>query len=112
MRKGQIFSTDLVVSLIAVVAMLGLLAIGFDVFLQDSTSTVESVKMHQIAADAAAITHYYKHDTGATGNDYGKLNVSAASLGFIMDVDGSAYQACMAVSRGSKGNETGVMVCR
>ncbi len=112
MRKGQIFSTDLVVSLIAVVAMLGLLAVGFDAFLQNSASTVDSVKMHQIAADAAAIAHYYKHDTGASGNDYGQLNVSAKELGFRMDVDPGAYQACMNVSRGSSGNETEVMVCR
>ena len=112
MRRGQIFSTDLVVSLIIVVAFVGIVTAGFDVFLQNSAETVDSVKMHQLAADAAAIKHYEDHE-GAIASELDTLKQSAFELGYSIDpLDNSAYQACIVVIRGSGDNEVSAEVCR
>lgn len=113
MRRGQIFATDLVVSLLVIVAFVGLVVAGFDAFLQDSSATVDSVKMHQIAADAAAIKHYEQLETGSPSADYGGLKTSADRLNYDIDpITEKFYQACVNVSRGSKDRQAYAEVCR
>lgn len=73
------------------------------------------MKLHQIAADAAAVRHYEQYDSHAQSADYGGLATSAKRLGYTIIApaeDSSVFQACMKVSRGSAAKETSVVVCR
>jgi hypothetical protein len=114
-RRGQILSTDLVVSLTFVIFIIGLIVTSLEYHYQQTASTVESAKMHQIAMDAAAVYHYNQVD-GVAGGFEG-LPDSANYLGYQLDEESlnpmpTDKSACVVTVRGYNSKETEVWVCR
>jgi len=114
MRKAQILSTDLLVSLLVVAMAVGLVVQGFDAYYQQTASTFENAKMQQIAMDAAAIEYYYTLD-GITSSEgrYLGLDESARSLEYHIDDEYTfPADACVVSTRGSGARSINVYVCR
>ncbi|MCK4328072.1 MAG: hypothetical protein KAW41_06445 [Candidatus Diapherotrites archaeon] len=120
--RGQIFVVDLMLALIIVVLAIGLVTQAWDYHLQQTSATVEHAKMQQIAIDAAAIRYYYGSSLGA---EYpydglgrkkdiltGEFKGGAYDLGYDLSDKPQAGMTCIGSTRGTKGNEVEVFVCR
>lgn len=114
MKRGQIFSTDLLISLIVIVTSIALIVNGFEAYIQQTSSSIESAKMHQIALDSASIHHYNLVDGG---NGFDGLNESIKKLGYNItsnkdDQNIQKSQACISSVRGTEMSETMIFICR
>ena len=110
-QRGQVFSTDLLLSLVVVVAAIGLLTQALELHYRQTTSTFENAKMHQIALDAAAIEYYNMVDYGTKNNSF--FNESVELLGYHMESFFTKHgDACVGAVRGTKQNPVEVFICR
>lgn len=116
MQKGQVLSTDLVVSLMLVAVCMGLVAQSLEAHYQQAASAFENAKMHQMALDAAAIKYYNDVDgVSPVPNEFEGLDGSVVALGYSM---GNAPAlpldacACMISTRGTEASPINVYVCR
>ncbi|MCD4739731.1 hypothetical protein K8R43_00910 [archaeon] len=113
MKKGQVLSTDMLVSLMLVAVSVGMIINALSVQQQQMVSTVESSKMHQIALDAAAVRYYDSVDCPTCGVNYDGLDGSAGLLGCsIGAVANPGPDACIVSTRGTQSNPINVFVCR
>ncbi|MBN3037175.1 MAG: hypothetical protein JW834_01890 [Candidatus Diapherotrites archaeon] len=101
MKRGQIFSTDLLLSLILIVATVGLVVTCFDSFQRQAVSTIDSAKMQQLAIDLAAIKHYRGLDGMKTLQKSLPEGMAAGSLVPTVPADAEAY-CIKEVGAGSK----------
>ncbi len=99
MRRAQIFSTDLILAFLLVIATFALFVNAIHSFESNAASTVDDVKMQMIASDLAALQYY-------TGNDLG-LAENTALLGYSI-----AGDTCFYSTRGTGNNPITRGVCR
>ena len=104
MRKGQIFSTDLLISFIVVVAFVGLVVQAFEIHGQHTASSVHGSKMQHLAMDAAALQHY--------NGSWAGLDASASNIGYIIgnETELPESAACTVGVRGTGGSPIRVYV--
>ncbi len=113
MKKGQIFTVDLMIALAIVVLSIALLTQAWDLHLQQTQSSVEYAKMQQISIDAAALKHYSYPDSYQQLNENpGFVDVSGARyLGYNIYSSVQGDRDCIGSQRGVTG-DSGVFVCR
>ncbi len=106
MKKGQMFSLDLVIALILIVATIAALVQLRTGFFDASSESVRSMKLNQMADDAAALKYYNK--------SLKVLNNSAKKEGYVVFEKKSAtadYSTCFSSIRGTQNNSVKVFVC-
>lgn len=115
MRRGQIFTVDLLLALAVIVLAIGLVTNAWDYHIQQTSSSVEHAKMQQIAIDAAAVEYYKGDNDGGTwlgmydtvlGQDE-----SAKLLGYELRNDPGGVD-CIGSTRGTASKPVEVFVCR
>lgn len=121
MRRGQIITTDLMVSLILIAVSVGLIVELMDFSYTQTASTFEGAKMHQIALDAAAIEYYNRVDSVASldiegfdgSSDSMDYNVSVCNrTDCTIPFLNTDSDACVVSTRGSPADPVIVYVCR
>jgi len=115
-KRGQIFTVDLVLALVVVVLALGLITQAWDFQLKQAASTVEQAKMQQIAIDAAAIKYYNPNvDANFSGLNGTQIltgeDASARALGYIITTSPTGGD-CTCSTRGTSASEVKACVCR
>jgi hypothetical protein len=115
MRRGQLFSTDLLLGFVLVVAAIGLVAQSLDVQQKQAFSSVESAKLQSIALDAAAVRYYDKVD-GAVGVTDAYDAIGTRGTYWVVDAIPADRSACASAVRGavagSIDTRTKVFACR
>lgn len=104
MRKGQIFTVDLMLALVVIVLAIGMVTQAWGWHLEQTSSSVEHAKMQQIAIDAAALRYY-------TG-DHNDLTASADLLGYTLSTSFDTSLDCISSTRGTPSNLIQAVVCR
>ena len=99
MHKAQIFSTDLILAFLLVIATFALFANAIQSFESNAASIVDNVKMQMIASDLAALQYYTSSDLGLANN--------MALLGYS-----TAGDTCFYSTRGTGNNPVTMGVCR
>lgn len=106
MKKGQMFSLDLVIALTLIIATLAAVVQLKANFADRTAESLRSTKLHQLANDAAALEYY---DSGVR---LGELNDSATSLGYVLKKDSASdYDTCFKSTRGTKDSSVEVLAC-
>jgi len=105
LRKGQIFSTDMLLSFVIVLACIGLIITIMNMHMDITSSSVKTAKMHQIAMDAASLMYYTQSFSG--------LNDSASNIGYEIGKGNapSDRKSCVYSVRGTKEKPIIVYVC-
>jgi hypothetical protein len=105
--KGQLFTSDLLVALLVTLVSIGVALQMTDYQIQQSSSSVESAKMHQIAMDGAALQYYR--------GEFAGFDTSVQTLRYAIgtaDCSDADTQAMVVSTRGTAADTINVYVCR
>lgn len=105
MKRGQMFSLDMIIALILIVASLAVLVQLKSTFSDRKMESLRSVKLHQLSSDAAALAYYDK--------SLEEFNNSVEDQGYVIldGSDTSGYNSCMKGVRGTEKDPVEVFVC-
>lgn len=112
MKRGQIFTVDLMIALAIIVLAIGLITNAWSWQLEQARSSMEYSKMQQIAIDAAAIRYYNNNEYLGLDEHPTSKPSGVKRLGYILSPTPIPELTCIGSTRGTGNKKVEVFVCR